>query len=132
MYRNTYSSPGHNIVPAVIPKGTVLYHSTNVNKLPSGPEWLATDPEHAHIFCVDPSLRRLQPACWFFTLATTRPLKVVYFDGTSAANMPTGTMDTQELIAWGKIHGGIVKEEVVMVRNLCQWGERFGVDGFVR
>ena len=129
---NIHSSPGHNIVPGVIPKGTLLYHGTNVNEFPLGPEWVATDPEHAHIYCVDRINQTFQQTCLFLTLATTRPLKVIYFDGNSAANMPTGTFDTQELIVWGRVNAGNAKDEPQLVQDLCRWGENFGVDGFVR
>ncbi|KAG8213372.1 hypothetical protein J3R82DRAFT_11863 [Butyriboletus roseoflavus] len=50
---NTYSPPGHNIVPGIIPKGTLLYHGTERKELPRGPDWVATDPEHSYLFCRD-------------------------------------------------------------------------------
>lgn len=124
---------GHTIVPGVIPKGTLLYHGKNDNaELPSGPDWVATDPEHSHIFCVDRDDPRLQQTCWLLSLATTRSLKIIYFDGTSAANLPTGPVDTQQLIAWGKPSGVSPRDEMRLVKDLCEWGKNFGVDGFVR
>ena len=124
---------GHTIVPGVIPKGTLLYHGTvNGDELPLGPDWVATDPEHAHIFCVDQFRRFSQQTCKHFSLATIRPLKVIYFDGTSAANMPTGTVDAQQLIVWGRTAGVDWRDEQRLIRALCKWGRDFGVDGFVR
>ena len=128
------SLPGHNIVPGRIPKGTLLYHGTSRNEIPPGPEWVATDPEHSYRFCgVFPRLLQRPEECWHLTLAATRPLKVVYFDGSSAAKLPYGSMDTQDLIAWGKsstTHP--IFNERQRIKNLCKWGENFGVDGFVR
>ncbi|EFI27974.1 hypothetical protein CC1G_14466 [Coprinopsis cinerea okayama7 len=98
---NTRYRHGHNIVPGTIPIGTLLYHGTwfNGRTVPSTPEWVATDPEHSHVFC-----RELVDGegCWMLTLAVTRPLKVLYFDGSSAA-MSYGCMDTQDLIVWGEV-----------------------------
>ncbi|KAG1893596.1 uncharacterized protein F5891DRAFT_1258675 [Suillus fuscotomentosus] len=65
---------GHNIVPGVIPTGTLLYHGTGRNM---------------HL-----------------TPATTRSLKGLYFDGSSAAKVAEDTMDTQDIIAGGEVHPG--------------------------
>ena len=126
---NAYSLPGHNIVPGSIPKGTLLYHGTTGKELPLGPEWVATDPEHSYFFCKD-GYNHSQQGCSQFTLATTRPLKVVYFDGSSAAKLPYGSLDTQDLITWGKSRYDISDQQ--RIEALCKWGENFGVDGFVR
>ena len=121
-------SAGHAIVPGIIPKGTLLYHGTSRNVLPTSPEWFAVDPEHSYIFCANSP----KEECWQFTLATTRPLKVVYFDGSSAAKMPTGTLDTQDLLLWGEPRGGMLEEDKQRIIDICKWGKEFGVDGFVR
>lgn len=126
------SSPGHNIVPGIIPRDTLLYHGSSDDEVPLGLEWTATDPEHGHIYCMDPPIPKFQQTCWLMTLATTRTLKVVYFDGNSGANMRIGTMDTQELIAWNIVASGDHRRERQMMRDLCEWGADFGVDGFVR
>ena len=123
------SSPGHNIVPGIIPKGTLFYHDASRKELPSGPEWVATDPEHSYIFCREASP---QQGCWHLTLTTIRPLKVVYFDGNSAAKLPYGTLDSQNLIVWGESPPGSEWEETQRIEDLCKWGRNFGVDGFVR
>ena len=75
---------------------------------------------------------RLQQTCWLLSFATTRSLKVIYFDGTSAANTPTGPVDTQQLIAWGQPGNTLPRDEGRLVKDLCKWGKNFGVDGFVR
>ena len=124
-----YSPPGHNIVPGSIPIGTLLYHVVMSKDLPPGPEWVATDPEHSYHFCRDRP-DHFGQGCWQLTLAATRPLKVIYFDGNSAANLPYGSMDTQDLIAWGR--PGDHNDEWQRIGDLCQWGKNFSVDGFVR
>jgi hypothetical protein len=128
-------SLGHNIVPGSIPTGTLLYHGATSKdfELPPGPEWVATDPEHSYLFCRDEP-GHSQQGCWHLTLATTRPLKVIYFDGNSAAKLPYGSMDTQDLVAWiGPSHPDMtIDDEWRRIRELCKWGKNFGVDGFVR
>ena len=127
------SQPGHSIVPGVVPKGTLLYHGTNVSELPPGPEWLATAPEHSYIFCHNGfQADEVKRGCWQLTLTTTRPLKVVYFDGSSAAKIPYGSMDTEDLLAWGVTIPDNAFDERQRVENLCKWGKKLDVDGFVR
>jgi hypothetical protein len=119
---------GHTIVPGTILEGTLLYHGTNHKELPPGPEWTAVDPEHSLFFCSDETGR----GCWHLTLATTRPLKVVYFDGNSAATNDWGSMDTQDVVTWGMERPSWTFDEQRRIRELCKWGKGFGVDGFVR
>ncbi|KIJ12851.1 hypothetical protein PAXINDRAFT_171017 [Paxillus involutus ATCC 200175] len=125
---NTRMRNGHTMVPGTIPKGTLLYHGTRQNELPPGPDWTATNPEHSLIFC------RGEPGkgCWHLTLAATRPLKVVYFDGSSASKVEYGSMDAQDLIAWGTSRPWWIYEEIQRIQDLCAWGQDYGVDGFVR
>ncbi|EFI27973.1 hypothetical protein CC1G_14465 [Coprinopsis cinerea okayama7 len=121
---------GLNIVPATIPIGTLFYHGTWKEEAPSGPEWVATDPEHAYLFC-----REMQDdqGCWMLTFAVTRPLKVLYFDGSSAAKMP-GAMDSQDLIVWGEVKDEFLRlfDEKSRIEGLCEWGRKYGLDGFLR
>ncbi|KAJ3571978.1 hypothetical protein NP233_g3386 [Leucocoprinus birnbaumii] len=129
---NTLHRNGHSIVPGRIAPGTLLYHGSIFPKVPSKLEWVATDPEHANTFCeaFDDS------GCWMLTLMTTRPLKVLYFDGTSAGKMPGGTMDSHELVAWGRLRPECEKNplagELLRIRDLCRWGVKYDLDGFVR
>ncbi|KAF9244467.1 hypothetical protein BU15DRAFT_31210, partial [Melanogaster broomeanus] len=93
---NTRLRNGHTIVPGTIPEGTLLYHATIRNELPPGPEWTGFDPDYSFFFCIYlPTTQKGES--WHLTLATTRPLKVVYFDGGSAAKTKWGSMDTQIL-----------------------------------
>ncbi|KAG1819456.1 hypothetical protein EV424DRAFT_1323398 [Suillus variegatus] len=91
---NTQYHHGHNIVPGVIPTSTLLYHGTSRNMVPSEPDWAATDPEHSINFA-----RGKDGGGRHLTLATTRPLKVLYFDESSAAKVAEGTMDMHDIMA---------------------------------
>ncbi|KAF7440189.1 hypothetical protein PC9H_000533 [Pleurotus ostreatus] len=121
---NTRYRNGHNIVPGLVPPGTLLYHGRRDNVIPSVPEWVATDPEHSLLFC--------REDCWHLTLVTARPLKVLYFDGSSAAKMEGGPMDSQDIVAWGKIKPDWTFSERRRIEDLCEWGKMFDLDGFVR
>ncbi|KAF8071565.1 hypothetical protein FPV67DRAFT_1481796 [Lyophyllum atratum] len=127
---NTRYRNGHTIVPGTIPLGTLLYHGTRVPNVPSVPEWLATDPEHSYMFCRGSS--DVDESCWQFTFATTRPLKILYFDGTSAAKMEGGPMDSQDILAWGEVKPDWTYDEHRRINDLCDWGKGLGLDGFVR
>ncbi|KAF4579301.1 hypothetical protein EYR36_001111 [Pleurotus pulmonarius] len=120
---NTRYRNGHNIVPGLVPTGTLLYHGRRDNNIPSVPEWVATDPEHSILFC--------REECWHLTLVTTRPLKVLYFDGSSAAKMEGGPMDSQDIVAWGEIKPDWTFNERRRIEDLCEWGKKFNLDGFV-
>jgi hypothetical protein len=123
---------GHNIVPGVVPIGTLLYHGTYKNQVPEMPDWTATDPEHAYLFCRAEGRQNSANGCWQLTLVATRPLKVLYFDGSSAAKMVGGPMDSQDLVIWGRVRPEYVWKEREKADNLCKWGKRYGLDGFVR
>ncbi|KAG1841796.1 hypothetical protein DFJ58DRAFT_907653 [Suillus subalutaceus] len=69
--------------------------------------------------------------CWHLTLTVTRPMKVLYFDGNSAANLPEGTMDTQDLVAWSEMKPEWLNHEKQRIMDLCKWGQKYGVNGFV-
>ncbi|KAF8194742.1 hypothetical protein K438DRAFT_1587874 [Mycena galopus ATCC 62051] len=129
-YRN-----GHSIIPGTVPVGTLLYHGRADNKLPSVPEWTSTDPEHSFPFAgdSDPDTNGTLAGCWHLTLVATRPLKVLYFDGSSAANIRDGgTMDMQDLIVWGKVDPERWWDDRRRLDDLCAWGQQFGLDGFLR
>lgn len=125
---NTRYRNGHNLIPAIVPVGTLLYHGRSDSNLPTVPQWTATDPEHAHPFCRG----SLETGCWQLTLISTRPLNVLYFDGSSAAKMQGGPMDTQDIVAWRKLVPEWMFNEVRRLSDLCAWGQKFGLDGFVR
>ncbi|KAJ4470955.1 hypothetical protein J3R30DRAFT_1142612 [Lentinula aciculospora] len=121
---NTRYRNGHTIVPGLIRVGTTLYHGRSDSNYPKGAEWTATDPEHSFQFCKRP--------CWHLTLVTTRPLNILYFDGSSAVKMHGGSMDSQDILLWGERRADRVFSEEERLEQLCKWGRQFGMDGFVR
>ncbi|KAG1750388.1 uncharacterized protein EDB91DRAFT_1046099 [Suillus paluster] len=123
---NTRYRNGHAIIPGVVPKGTLLYHGALSDKMPTSPQWTAVDPEHSMYLCRGSS----DTGCWHLTLAATRPLKVLYFDGNSAGNTGNGTNDTQDIIAWGELRPDWWDAQ--RIKDLCKWGAPYAVDGYVR
>lgn len=107
----------------------MLYHGTSQREIPTHPEWMATDPEHAYMFCAGYD----EGSCWQLTLAVETPLNVLYFDGSSAAKM-YGALDTQDLIAYGEVIDTTNRnyDEDGRIQKLCEWGKRHNLDGFVR
>ena len=143
-YRN-----GHTVALASIPTGTLLYHATGEDIIPDYPEWLATDWDHSMLFCRQMGFRRPPPPpdkattsrnsdpakpCHHLTVKTIRPLQLLYFDGSSAAKMSKGPMDTQDLVAWGAPDDSRVNDERARIHDLCARAKEKGwlVDGFVR
>ncbi|KAJ6602475.1 hypothetical protein DFH09DRAFT_1068876 [Mycena vulgaris] len=119
----------HTIVPGTIPTGTLLYHGRQNPHTPTVHEWVSTGPEFARIFCGE--LGELRP-CWLLTLITTRPLRVLYFDGISAAKMSDGPMDTQDLLAWGAVlpERATVQWEYLRLERLCDVGATQTIDAY--
>ena len=120
-----YSLPalGHSIVPATIPKGTILYHG-GTGGIPDPPEWLAFDFEFSYLFC--------RQSCSVVTLQAKRDLRLVYFDGSSAMKLNDGPLDSQDVILWGRPRPDKTCSEFERIKALCDWGRLFGLDGFVR
>ncbi|KAG2017535.1 hypothetical protein CC2G_007036 [Coprinopsis cinerea AmutBmut pab1-1] len=127
---NTRYRNGHNIVPVTIPVGTIFYHGTTQKVVPTTPEWVATDPEHAYPFC---QVAEGEKGCWSLTVAAARPLNILYFDGASAAKL-YGPLDTQDLIAFGEVIDNPERafEEYTRIERLCSWGKKYNLDGFMR
>ncbi|KAH9177289.1 hypothetical protein EDB89DRAFT_1533111 [Lactarius sanguifluus] len=121
---NTLRRNGHSLVPATVPKGTILYHGRTDDRIPNEPEWLAFDYEHAYLFCLQ--------SCYVISLQAKRDLRLVYFDGSSAAKMNDGPMDSQDVILWGRPQPDKHFSERERIKALCDWGRPFGLDGFVR
>ena len=96
------------------------------------------DPEHSYMFCgVSPlfppaNLSAPEKGCWLMTFVTTRPLKLLYFDGSSGAKITGGPMDSQDLITWGEIREDWLRKERERIDILCKWGQDYDLDGFLR
>lgn len=128
-WANTHYRIGHTIVPGTVPVGTLLYHGAITGPhLPTTLDWVAVEPDHSIIFCRG----SVETGCWHLTLAVTRPMKVLYFDGSSATKLLEGTMDTQDLVAWSEMKPNWVRNEEQRIKDLCKWGQKHGVNGFVR
>ncbi|KAJ7471275.1 hypothetical protein B0H11DRAFT_2174505 [Mycena galericulata] len=125
---NTRYRNGHSLVPGIVPVGTLLYHGRGDSNLPTIPEWTATDPEHSYIFCRGMT----GGGCWHLTLVASRPLTVLYFDGSSAAKMRDGPMDSQDIVSWGEVQPDRYRQERERSVDLCNWGKPLGIDGFLR
>jgi hypothetical protein len=84
-WSNTFFPNGHTIAACKVPKQTLLYHGRIDTSAPPSPEWLAFDIEMSYgIMGNDINSRIL-------TYRTTREVKCIYFDGTSANLMGSGT-----------------------------------------
>ncbi|KAF9007434.1 hypothetical protein BDQ17DRAFT_1422810 [Cyathus striatus] len=131
-WTNTRYRNGHTIVPATIPAGTILYHGTYSNHIPINPEWVANDAEHARHFCLGRGTADNNRGCWQLTLVVNSPLKILYFDGSSAAKLEGGPLDTQDILLWGKNRPDMLFSEYVRICKLCEWGRKYGIHGFLR
>ncbi|KAI9459914.1 hypothetical protein BJY52DRAFT_1186220 [Lactarius psammicola] len=121
---NALRRNGHSLVPATIPKGTVLYHGRVDPQIPVSPDWVAFDFEHAYMFC--------RQSCHMISMQAKRDIRLVYFDGLSAAKMKDGTLDSQDVILWGRPRPDKYYSEMERIESLCDWGKPLGLDGFVR
>ena len=61
-----------------------------------------------------------------------RNLRLVYFDGLSAAKYKDGTLDSQDIILWGRPRPDKHHSERERIASLCDWGQSLGLDGFIR
>lgn len=110
---------------ATLAPGTLLYHGRSDSSIPTTPEWLATDPEHSFLFC--------NGVCYLVTLVATREMRLVYFDGSSANKLNTGTLDSQDILLWGEVDNDKDPwNEGPRFEYLCAWGKPYGIDGYVR
>ena len=66
------------------------------------------------------------------TYTTTHDLRLVYFDGSSASKLTSGSMDVVDLLIWNKFDEGKIWDEYPRIIALCEWGKKWGIDGYVR
>ncbi|KAF8309479.1 hypothetical protein DL93DRAFT_1753976 [Clavulina sp. PMI_390] len=111
---------GHSMLPAVIPIGTVMYHGRPDQDVPTAPDWLAFDYEHAYFFAEPPK-------GYVLTFTTKRALRVIFFDGLSAHH----GRDTQQVFTYGKVdEEGTAPFD--LHEELCEWAKDHNIDGFMR
>ncbi|KAL7416249.1 hypothetical protein BDY24DRAFT_378963 [Mrakia frigida] len=132
---NTIHPNGHLLLPVTIPTHTTVYHARNDNGSVPSPDWVAMDVEMSYGIMTGRS-----GGTWLSTFVTAREIKLVYFDGNSAALGTPGWLDTQDVVAPpeedetpGHPGGGWNGEHDRAVR-LCEWNERekLRLDGFLR
>ncbi|KAH8977204.1 hypothetical protein EDB86DRAFT_2863081 [Lactarius hatsudake] len=121
---NTLRRNGHSLIPATIPKGTILYHGRADSQIPISPDWVAFDFEFSAILCIR--------SCHMISLQAKRDLHLVYFDGLSVAKMNDGPLDSQDVLLWGRPRPDKIFSEIERIEALCEWGKPLGLDGFVR
>ncbi|KZP03672.1 hypothetical protein FIBSPDRAFT_879247 [Athelia psychrophila] len=134
LWPNTYHQNGHTIVPGTLQPFTLLYHGRKDTDPPQSPEWFAFDPEMSHTLMV-----LLGGPTYLITYRTTKPARVLYFDGMSAAWGSLGWMDTQEVLLRGAgTKGPQEKDEICWMddykcaKKLCKWASSRNIEGFVR
>ena len=89
---------------------------------------MAFDFEHAYIFA---SFNALVPG-YVYEYVATRDLRLLYFDGSSAAKV-YGAFDSQDVVLNHKVFKGPPREyDMQRIRLLCKWGRPLGIDGFMR
>ncbi|KAK4550824.1 hypothetical protein LTR36_000404 [Oleoguttula mirabilis] len=91
-WTNTFFPNGHTIAPCTIAKNTNLYHARGDGSFPPSPEWFGLDAEMSYF------IAGAMPDSHLLTYRTTKNVKCVYFDGTSASLMDDGSMDAQMLL----------------------------------
>lgn len=104
---NTLFPAGHTIAPCKIPPNTNLYHARPNDTFPPSPEWFAFDSAMAY------HIRGTFPDSHLLTFRTTKEVKCLYFDGTSAALEYDGSMDSQMLFLYN--HSANVPKDPVYV-----------------
>lgn len=70
--------------------------------------------------------------CYVVSMVATRDLRLAYFDGSSAAKVNTGAMDSQDLVIWGKVLPNKGFSEWERIVEMCEWGKKYDIDGIVR
>ncbi|KAI0513224.1 hypothetical protein F5B22DRAFT_612738 [Xylaria bambusicola] len=127
---NSYAPNGHSIVVGTVPPHTQLFHGKHGPGLPDKLPFFAFDAEMSlGIFGATAS-------SVIHTLAPTRPLRVIYFDGQSATLTETGTLDSQMAILGGEVPSvpvyNHIYDEDQRALDLCALVDDLGIDGVVR
>ncbi|KAJ3819478.1 hypothetical protein F5880DRAFT_1489604 [Lentinula raphanica] len=132
---NNFHPNGHTIVPGILEPYTLLYHARkDTANPPPSPEWLAFDPEMSYAVMAT----KIPGPTYMYTYRTTRPAKILYFNGMSAA-WGEGWLDTQYTVitGMGKTNGSrnndvSLWDDYGRAKGLCEWGQHRGFEGIVR
>ncbi|KIN01392.1 hypothetical protein OIDMADRAFT_54515 [Oidiodendron maius Zn] len=152
---------GMSFFPAVVPKGTVLYHGDCNPIPPTHVDWLAFEIRHAELFTngvclsIPPSSEDSRHrSIWELQLEggwddpkrpppgvrragnlqiyqANRPLKFLYVDGMGAAKSDFGPMDAQDRLLSLNFTRP-AWAEWERVKDLCQLAAGWKLDGFIR
>ncbi|KAK7023925.1 hypothetical protein R3P38DRAFT_2954937 [Favolaschia claudopus] len=131
-WHNTIHGAGHSIVPGIVQPFTLLYHARSDSELPPpSPEFVAFDVEMSYAIMVS----RRGGHTHLATYRTTRPAKILYLDGMSAAWGP-GWLDSQHMFIYGMSNNSRkdtpIWDDFDRADKLCKWGQVHEVEGFVR
>ncbi|KAL3463547.1 hypothetical protein BJX64DRAFT_298925 [Aspergillus heterothallicus] len=145
---------GMSFFLASTPAGTRLYHGNADANPIQEIGWMAFEPEHAMVFARPPrrgpkdddnrprqevlgqeNLEQDRANGWLHTYQTTRELRLLYIDGTSAGKSRIGTLDLQDRIVFNDTIDGGVSMEDARARKVCElagaeWQGR--LDGVIR
>ncbi|KAI0977169.1 hypothetical protein F4678DRAFT_4905 [Xylaria arbuscula] len=127
---NTYGPNGHAIVVGTVAPFTQLFHGRHDSGLPESRQFFAFDAEMSLGIFGGSGSSVLN------TFASTRPLRVIYFDGQSATLTETGSLDSQMAILGGQVpaiptYNHIYDEDQRAV-DLCALVDEVHLDGVVR
>ncbi|GAB1197244.1 hypothetical protein APSETT444_006536 [Aspergillus pseudonomiae] len=145
---------GMSFFLATVPEGIQLYHGNARSDPIEKIGWMAFEPDHAMVFArpsrrPSPDIlgdRHLQHAMaaedtpvddsgFLHTFLTSKELRLVYIDGTSAGKSQIGTLDSQDRILFNDtLHGGVRMEDQ-RAKAICriaqtEWEGR--IDGVIR
>jgi hypothetical protein len=152
---------GMSFYLATVPQGVLLHHGSFTAKTPSPqePDWMAFEVEHAEMFARKDFFRR--PSREFghddqddnhakydgfvHVYRTTRPLKLLYLDGSAAGKTDMGTLDAQDYVLRGldRQPFGLARsmsqprlslpwDESRRAMDLCNLSTTLGLDGMIR
>jgi len=128
---NTFSPNGFSIVAATVPAWTNLYHARKDAGAIPKVEWVAFDAEMSYGI-----MGGRRGETWLHTFVTTRDVRVLVFDGMSAALRTSGTLDSQSVFLDGAGDGGPpLLGEYARATALCEWARGVAgaeIEGFVR
>ncbi|KAI5846853.1 hypothetical protein BZA05DRAFT_405658 [Tricharina praecox] len=140
---NTFSPNGFSIAAGTVPAYTNLYHARkDAGDIPKV-EWVAFDAEMSYGI-----MGGRGGETWLHTFVTTRDVRVLVFDGMSAALRESGTLDAQAVFLHGGVngselrdgngpgrYGSPVRDEYERAEGLCKWARELPgarIEGFVR
>ncbi|KAL3493283.1 hypothetical protein BJX62DRAFT_249691 [Aspergillus germanicus] len=149
---------GMSFFLATVPAGTRLYHGNPDPDPIRDIGWMAFEPEHAMVFArprrprdgppppvqdqnvpqqeiLNEGMEQETESGWLHTYETSRELRLLYIDGTSAGKSRIGTLDLQDRVLFNDTIDGGVSVEDERAQKVCElarteWQGR--LDGAIR